>query len=137
MEFSDIINFNYPNPEIERDFPDRILRAAQFAPFAALTGYEAAIAEIARLTDRRLELGEDEKEELDRKLICIRSNLADLPEAIVTYFVPDGKKDGGEYLTKKGNIKKICEYQQEMIFDDGIKVCLGDILRIEGNLFDI
>lgn len=137
MEFGDIMNFSYPNPEIEKDFPDRILRAAQFAPFAALTGYEDAISETARLTDKKTELGEDAKEELDRRLSIIRGNIESLPEVKVTYFVPDERKEGGEYITKKGNIKKVCEYRREMVFCDGTKVPLWDILSLDGNLFDI
>lgn len=68
FEFEDILNMQYPNSEIEKDFPDKILRAAQFAPFAALTGYDEAVIETARLTDRKLELDEYTKEELNRKL---------------------------------------------------------------------
>ena len=66
FEFQDILNMQYPNPEIEKDFPDKILRAAQFAPFAALTGYDEAVIETARLTDSKLELDEYTKEELNR-----------------------------------------------------------------------
>ena len=137
MEFYDIMNFSYPNPESAKDFPDRILRAAQFAPFAALTGYEDAISETARITDKKTELGEDENEELDRRFSIIRGNIESLPEVKVTYFVPDERKEGGEYVTKKGNIKKVCEYTMEMVFCDGIKVPLWNILRLEGELFDI
>ena len=89
FEFEDILNMQYPNSEIEKDFPDKILRAAQFAPFAALTGYDEAVIETARLTDSKLELDEYTKEELNRKLNFISENIDDLPETSITYFIPD------------------------------------------------
>lgn len=68
FKYNDILNMQYPNPEIEKDFPDKILREAQFAPFAALTGYDDTIAETARRTDSKLELDEYEIEKLNVKL---------------------------------------------------------------------
>lgn len=87
FEFQDILNMQYPNPEIEKDFPDKILRAAQFAPFAALTGYDEAVIETARLTDSKLELDEYTKEELNRKLNFISENIDDLPETSIPNFI--------------------------------------------------
>ena len=106
FEFEDILNMQYPNPEIEKDFPDKILRAAQFAPFAALTGYDEAVIETARLTDKKLELDEYTKEELNRKLNFLKDNLDDLPETSITYFVPDKIKAGGKYVTKRDISRK-------------------------------
>ena len=74
-------------------------RAAQFAPFAALTGYDEAVAETARLTDSKIELGEDRAADINDKLCMLRDRLYERPEAEVTYFVPDGRKSGGSYVT--------------------------------------
>ena len=135
FEFEDILNMPYPNPEIEKDFPDKILRAAQFAPFAALTGYEEAIIETARQTDSKLELDEYAKEELNRKLNFLRENIDAMPETSVTYFEADIKKEGGKYVTKKGYIKKIREYESDVVFNDDTVVLIDDILYIESDIF--
>ena len=135
FEFEDILNMQYPNSEIEKDFPDKILRAAQFAPFAALTGYDEAVIETARLTDSKLELDEYTKEELIRKLNFISENIDDLPETSITYFVPEKKKSGGKYVPKKGYIKRIREYESDVVFDDDTEVLIDDILYIERSLF--
>ena len=136
FEFQDILNMQYPNSEIEKDFPDKILRAAQFAPFAALTGYDEAVIETARLTDSKLELDEYTKEELNRKLNFINENIDDLPETSITYFVPDKKKSGGAYITKKGIVLKIREYEKDVVIDDGTEIPIDDILEISGNQFN-
>ena len=135
FEFQDILNMQYPNPEIEKDFPDKILRAAQFAPFAALTGYDEAVIETARLTDSKLELDEYTKEELNRKLNFLKDNLDYLPETSITYFVPDKKKEGGKYVNKKGYIKKIREFESDVVFDDDTEILIDDILYVENDLF--
>ena len=135
FEFEDILNIQYPNHEIEKDFPDKILRAAQFAPFAALTGYDEAVIETARLTDSKLELDEYTKEELNRKLNFLKDNLDDLPETSITYFVPDKKKAGGKYVAKKGYIKKIREFESDVVFDDDTEILIDDILYVENDLF--
>ena len=135
FEFEDILNMPYPNPEIEKDFPDKILRAAQFAPFAALTGYDEAIIETARQTDSKLELDEYAKEELNRKLNFLRENIDAIPETSVTYFEADTKKEGGKYVTKKGYIKKIREYESDVVFNDDTVVLIDDILYIESDIF--
>ena len=90
FRYNDILNMPYPNPEIEKDFPDKILRAAQFAPFAALTGYDEAVEETARLTDSKVELDEYQKVELNEKLQFL-GNSEDDDEVSITYFVPDKK----------------------------------------------
>ena len=113
---------------------DKINRAAQFAPFAALTGYDEAVIETARLTDSKLELDEYTKEELNRKLNFISENIDDLPETSITYFVPDKKKSGGKYVTKKGYIKRIREYESDVVFDDGTEILINDIIHIENDL---
>ena len=95
FQYDDILNYQYPNPEIEKDFPDKILRSAQFAPFAALTGHDEAVKETARLTDQRIEIDEYAKDELNRKLNYIIEHIDDELTFSITYFVPDKKKDGG------------------------------------------
>ena len=110
-------------------------RAAQFSPFAALTGYDAAIKETGRLTDEKIELGEETKAVLDRKQRYLSDMISVQPEITVTYFLPDEKKSGGTYLAVTGKLKRIDEYERMMILTDGKKIPLDDIMDIESNLF--
>lgn len=106
-------------------------RAAQFQPFRALTGYEDAVRETARLTDDRVELTEDEKVLLDGKLQRLADNLANHPLVTVVYFLPDKKKAGGEYVTTTGQLKKIDDYEGVLILAGGERVVIEDILDIQ------
>ena len=135
FRYNDILNMPYPNPEIEKDFPDKILRAAQFAPFAALTGYDEAVEETARLTDNKLELDEYQKAELNDKLQFL-GNSEDDEEVSITYFVPDKRKFGGTYITKKGVVLKVREYEKDVVMEDGTEIPIDDIIEIEGNQFN-
>lgn len=116
-------------------------RAAQFSPFAALTGHDAAIKETQRLTDEWMELTEDEKKLLDEKLQMIRESLFagkgghSLQEIIFTYFKPDEKKSGGAYLSIQGKVKKIDEYSHQVVLTDGMVLPIEHIVGIEGELF--
>lgn len=110
-------------------------RAAQFSPFAALTGYDAAIKETGRLTDEKIELGEETKAVLDRKQCYLSNMISVQPEITVTYFLPDERKSGGTYLSVTGKLKRIDEYERMMILTDGKKIPLDDIMDIESNLF--
>ena len=110
-------------------------RAAQFSPFAALTGHEAAIHEAARLTDTFVEPDEDKKEQLDDQLQLIRENLDKQPECEVTYFQPDEKKDGGTYVTFCGRVKKIDVYEHRIVFTDQTALPVKYIVSIQGALF--
>ena len=110
-------------------------RAAQFSPFAALTGYDAAIKETGRLTDEKVNLSEEEKEALDRKQQILMEWLGDHPALTITFFVPDEKKSGGAYMTKSGNLKKIDEFERVMLLTDGTKIPLDDVVEIESELF--
>ena len=135
FKYKDILNMKYPNPEIERDFPDKILREAQFAPFAALTGYNDAIDEAARQTDRKIGLDEYEIERLNNKLKYL-SEASETDEVIITYYVPDKKKDGGAYVSKSGIVIKVREYERDIVTDDGTKIPIEDIYSISGKMFD-
>lgn len=110
-------------------------RAAQFSPFAALTGYDAAIKETGRLTDEKIELGEETKAVLDRKQRYLSDMISVQPEITVTYFLPDERKSGGTYLSVTGKLKRIDEYERMMILTDGKKIPLDDIMNIESKLF--
>ena len=110
-------------------------RAAQFSPFAALTGYDAAIKETGRLTDEKIELGEETKAVLDRKQRYLSDMISVQPEITVTYFLPDERKSGGTYLSVTGKLKRIDEHERMMILTDGKKIPLDDIMDIESNLF--
>ena len=105
-------------------------RAAQFAPFAALTGYESSIQEKSRLTTQRLEIDEYEIEQLNYKLQIIAEHLGDMKVAI-TYFVPDALKSGGVYITKSGMVKQIDEYTKTVIMTDKTTIPIDEIINIE------
>ena len=134
FQYNDIINMPYPTPEIEKDFPDKILRAAQFAPFAALTGYDEAVEETARLTDSKMELDEYQKAELNDKILFLNDNEAE--EVQITYFVPDKRKYGGAYITKKGIVLKVREYEKDVVMNDGTEILIDDIIEIDGSQFN-
>lgn len=106
-------------------------RAAQFSPFAALTGHDAAIKESARLTERRIELDEEEKAILDDKLRIIQTKLSDQPQLQITYFQEDEHKAGGRYLTVTGRLKKVISYERVMIMENGLRIPIPDIYEIE------
>lgn len=108
-------------------------RAAQFAPFAALTGHAAAIAETARLTDEKIELDEYEAAVLDAQLQMIREHSSEHPTVTITYFRPDDKKSGGAYLVKTGAVKKIDEYERKLLFADNEAVPIVDIVEIQSS----
>lgn len=109
-------------------------RAAQFAPFAALTGHEAAISEVARLTDMERELSESEAEVLDRKLAYLRST-QETVKISVTYFVPDSRKKGGSYHTAEGIFKGIEADKGILRFEDGREIPVCHVKDIDGECF--
>lgn len=132
--YDDIINLPHPvSTKHPRMAP--LDRAAQFSPFAALTGHEAAIKETARLTDERAELDESSKELLDMRLQTIREHLAEKPEAAVTFFEPDQKKSGGTYVTVTGRIKRIDEYEGKLVLEGGISILMADVTALESGIF--
>lgn len=133
-QYDDIIDLPH-HVSATRPRMSMIDRAAQFSPFAALTGYYAAIKETERLTDRRIELTEDSRTALDRKQQLLLDNMADRPEVSVTYFVPDERKAGGAYVTVTGRVKKVDDYQRLLLLTDGTKIPLDEILDMESELF--
>ena len=126
--YDDIINLPH---HVSVKYPQMTLenRAAQFAPFAALTGHNDAIKETARLTDRKADLDADEIEILDRKLQYIRDNIATAPAVTITYFVKDKKKIGGEYRTVTTNVKKINDISATLITTAG-DIPVTDVMEI-------
>jgi uncharacterized protein (UPF0248 family) len=111
-------------------------RAAQFSPFAALTGYDAAIKETARLTDWRIELDESMQDALNDKLQIIADRLKEHPEIAVSYFQPDAKKSGGAYVTAAGPVKKIDDYERVVVMTDGTAIPIDEIISIDGLIFE-
>ena len=105
-------------------------RAAQFSPFAALTGYDDALRETARLTDRFIELDEDRKQEIDRQLYYIHEHLIQKPPVKITYFVPDSQKDGGSYRTLEGHVQKINETAGKICMND-TEIPINKIYQID------
>ena len=105
-------------------------RAAQFAPFAALTGYGDVIKETARQTDAKPELSEDEKEILDYKILLACGLPGEKPGVVITYFVPDEKKSGGAYHTAGGRIRRINSDAGQLVLEDGMQIPLDCIVDI-------
>ena len=128
-QYDDIINMPHHVSQSRPQMP-RYNRAAQFAPFAALTGYEDALDETARHTDAKAELCEDDAAELDEKIRLLGARIASEPYCRVTYFVPDRHKSGGKYVTVSGNVRFIEEATGQMVFCGGLRIPLGDIVGI-------
>lgn len=112
-------------------------RAAQFSPFAALTGYDAAVKETARLTEQKIELDEYEKVALDQRILLLQDHLKEHPEVTITYFVPDERKDGGKYVSITGAVKKIDTYEKQIVLMDKSKIPIENILNMDGEVFRI
>lgn len=127
--YEDIINLPHHISKKHRPMP-REARAAQFAPFAALTGYESDVNEAARYTGKRRELGEYETERLNRRINEIRDGIHGNTEVIITYFKPDEKKTGGEYLNIGGRVRKIDDYGRTLTLTSGALIPLDDISEI-------
>lgn len=106
-------------------------RAAQFSPFAALTGYEAAIDETARFTEEKITLGEDAKAELEQNLQYLYQHSLEHPEVVMTCFQKDERKAGGSYVTICGAVKKIDGSQHCILLETGVKIAFEDLLTIQ------
>ena len=111
-------------------------RAAQFSPFAALTGYGAVIRETGRLTETRPELDEDAKSELDRRIALLSALLENRPLVTVTYFQPDARKEGGACLTITRVVQKFDEYHRVLVMEGGLQVPISDLISLDGEWLD-
>ena len=123
--YDDIIDLPHPTSERHPRMP-MANRAAQFSPFAALSGYDDAVKETARLTDGKIELTEEEKANLDARLQLLEPGIA----ASFTYFQPDSRKQGGAYVTASGEVKRIDGIAREIILMDGRRIPIDDILEV-------
>lgn len=125
--YDDIIDLPHP---VSQRHPQMPLadRAAQFSPFAALTGLDAALQETAQLTDQRITLDEYEQAELDKALQALREAAPQHPAVQITYFQPDTRKAGGQYVTSVGHVKRIAEYEQQLILTEGTSIPLTEII---------
>ena len=129
-KYADIINLPHHTSRTRPRMPAPA-RAAQFSPFAALTGYGAAVDETARLTDDRIVLDENAKAILDGKLQIIAEHIGDLYDVTFTYFVPDKKKSGGAYVTVRGNVKKIDSYSKSILLTDNTVIPIREIISLD------
>ena len=134
--YDDIINLPH-HRSASRPHMSAHERAAQFSPFAALTGYDSAITETARLTDTRVELDEYRKADLNERLSIIQEQLGEQIEVSITYFQSDTKKSGGAYIAAKGCVKKIDAYQRTVIMQDDTIIPIEDIFEIQSELFSV
>ena len=128
-DYSDIIDLSRPKsrrpPMPLRD------RAAQFSPFAALTGHGAALAEVARTTEEHKALSDDEEAALNRKMAQLREDIAKRPYVKITYFIPDALKDGGSFAIAEGNVRAIDDLERALVFTEGQRVPIRDIVSLE------
>lgn len=134
-KYDDIINLQYPQKSSRPKMP-MADRAAQFSPFAALTGFGAAITETARQTGAQIVLTEDEKALLNQKLQILLTFAAQKPQVGITYFLPDERKQGGVYLTAVGVIKKADSLHRMLLLESGTEIPLDNIVSLDSELFD-
>lgn len=133
-KYDDIINLPH---HVSKKHPQMSLhdRAAQFSPFAALTGHKAAINETARLTDEKQILSEDVIAKLNEQLNLIKENISSNPIVTITYFVPDDRKSGGAYISNTGVVKKINEYNHTVILTDKTVIPIEQISEMQSDIF--
>ena len=134
-DYDDIINLPH---HVSKTHPHMSLadRAAQFSPFAALTGYEDAIKEAGRIVDEKIELSEEEKEEINRKLNYLNEHKKENIQITVTYFLMDMKKSGGSYRQITSNLKRLDEIEKTILLADNTILRIDDIRKIQSPLFD-
>lgn len=132
--YADIIDLPHHEPKTRMRMP-RSNRAASFSPFAALSGYDDAVKETARLTDRQIEIGEDAKIALNDRLRIAMEQIENHPVITVTYFVADSRKDGGAYVKHTGVIKKIDECERKVIFRDQTAIPIDCIYEMDGEIY--
>ena len=132
--YEDIVNLP---PHISKKHPQPTMmdRAARFAPFAAITGYEEMVLEEARITEERIDLDEGTLSILNEKLNMIQEFIDEEPEVTITYFEPDKKKSGGAYVSVTGIVKRIDEYEHIVLMNDGKRIPIGEIYDVQSELF--
>lgn len=128
--YDDIINLPHHVSKI-RPQMSMLDRAAQFSPFAALTGYDAAIKETGRLTDEKSELDEEALTDLNMRYQLLVDALDEEPEVKITYFKPDERKSGGEYVTVTGTVKKVDDFERLITMQNGTKIPMDDVLAVD------
>lgn len=133
-DYSDIINLKRPPSKHQKLSIES--RAAQFAPFAALTGYNKAIKETARLTERKQELTEEQEEILNNKIMYLENHLDEKNEVTITYFIKDELKEGGKYIKETGIIKKIDHLKQTIKYENNKIIPIENIIEVESILLD-
>ena len=133
-KYDDIINLEHHVSKTHKQMSIEE-RSAQFAPFAALTGYEDEVKETERITERMIEITEDIRSILDEKIRLIQNKIAEQPNVTITYFVPDVNKQGGKYKTINGIIKKIDNYEKKLILTSNTEIFIKDIIEISSNIF--
>ena len=133
-KYKDIINLPHKQSS-KRPHMSLLDRAAQFAPFAALVGYDDAIKETGRLTDVRIEMSEENLAVLNTRYQILVDHLGEELEVTITYFVPDFYKTGGSYITTTGVVKKLDTYERLITLVDGTRILMDDVLTLEGDIF--
>lgn len=133
--YEDIVNLP---PHISKRHPQPTMmdRAARFAPFAAITGYEEMVLEEARVTEEWVDLTESALERLNKRLIILQEHLSEQPEITITYFEPDQRKSGGAYVTHTGVLKKIDLYEHLLIMMDGKKIRIDSVCELSCEIFN-
>lgn len=133
--YEDIIHLSHP---VSTEHPSMPImnRAAQFAPFAALTGHDAAIKEAGRITQERIQLSESRIDALNEKLHVLAESIAEQPKVGIVYFQPDDVKKGGAYVKVSGILKKIDDFKCSLLLADGTKIAVENILEIDSALFE-
>ena len=132
--YDDLLNLPHHTSAVQPAMPMQN-RAAQFAPFAALVGYDALIREAARLTDQKVELDESVKAELNEKLRLLLEPLPQQPEVTITYFQPDIRKAGGAYRTTNGIVRKFLHSENLLVMMDGSKIPVDAIAALNSSFF--
>lgn len=133
-KYKDIINLPH-HVSSTRPQMSMMDRAAQFSPFAALTGYDAAIKETGRLTEDKIEMDEESFNMLNFKLQILRDRIDEEPEVTFVYFKPDDLKAGGAYLRQTGIVKKIQEFERQIVLVNGGVIPMDEVQDIEGEIF--
>ena len=133
-EYREIINLPHHVSKTRPQMPMSD-RAVQFAPFAALTGYDSAIKETGRLTDEKIDLDEEALTDLNMRYQLLVDALDEEPEVEITYFKPDERKSGGEYVTVTGTVKKVDDFERLITMQNGTKIPMDDVLAVDGEFF--